>query len=402
MDIPQIDSDQVELAWMDTSTGEFFTQSSNLARRTFQEDVARISPTEIVVPQYLSRPENQSHPILTALRELDDPPIISHPHPTQQDSTSAGVFGSMARFSAVPLLSLYISETLLSHRPDLSHPLRVDGNNSMRVDRISLRALEIKQNNDGGTSGTLLSVMDKTVTAAGSRLLSDRIRSPSMSLPEINARLSVVSWMKEHRLVRDELVEHLKLLDDETRLLQKLSIGQPTAEDLLTMSRAIKVQGQIKALLESTNEKADAEASATGKHDADIEVLKLLAKDMNNFDALAESIEQSVDVKAVRAQKTRDAAAEAEADPVEESEAADTLEETGIDIWNIPDDVFRRSSKDKKVPKAAKAVPLDAAETNVPLDKNGQSPIDWGKFGDSVLTQRYVVDKTSQIRKGRC
>lgn len=379
---------------MDTSTGEFFIQTSDLSKRTFQEDIARIGPTEVVVPHFLSQEEHSNHPLLQTLRELDSPPTISHPHqaPTVISEVTAESITPDLRLSAIPLLSSYINETLLEQRPDLTHPLRVSPNNSMRVDRVSLRALEVIQNNDGGVSGTLLSVIDRTVTSAGRRLLSDRLTSPSKSIPGINGRLSLVSIVKEKRRLRDDLVEHLKQLDDETRLLQKMSIGRPTPEDLLVMAKAIRIQGQIKLLIEQAVD--EMQMSETGTMKADLAVLERLASELKNFDHLAERIESSVDSKALEAQRTRDFAAELAASQTT-SEDVEEAEDEGVDIWNIPLEVLKG--------KAAKATKIKAEDLvpAMPALKPGVSPISWGKGETSVLHPRWV--RVSPVfEKTRC
>lgn len=378
--MPDINTEQVELAWMDTSTGELFTQGSTLAKRTFQEDVARIGPTEVIVPHHLSFEQHQSHPLLVALRGLDIPPTISYPHLPKQENDAGSETEASQPFSAIPLLSSYINETLLEQRPDLSHPLRVSAANSMRVDRISLRALEVKQNNDGGTSGTLLSVIDRTVTSAGSRLLADRVTSPSKSVSEINSRLALVSIMKEHKILRDELVELLKQLDDEARLLQKLSIGKPGAEDLLLMARAIRIQGQIKALLDRSIISMEATPSSL-LLESDLAVLQALAGDLRNYDHLAARIEAAVDSKALEAQRTRDFAAELAASQATPEEV-EQAEEEGIDIWNIPyEAISSKASKSRKLK-------VENLVVEPPVTKTGTSPISWGKGETSVLHPR--------------
>lgn len=363
---------------MDTSTGELFTQASTLSKRGFHEDVARINPSEVVVPRFLAEQRYESHPVLQALREMDRPPVLSYPHSVTPEPGPQG--SSDRSLSAIPLLSTYISETLLEQSPDLTHPLRVSAHNNMRVDRVSLKALEVLHNNDEGVSGTLLSVMDRTVTSAGRRLLSDRLASPSKLVSEINSRLSLVSFFRINRRVRGELVELLKQLDDEARLLQKMSIGRPTPEDLLSMARAIRTQGQIKALLE--NAVSELVRHTRPSKASDHVVLESLAADMGNFDHLAERIEASVDLKALEAQRTRDFAAELAASQAS-LEDAEQAEEEGIDVWNIPLEVLKGKAAKPTSIKAEQLV-LDSSAV-----KDGVPPISWGKGENSVLNPRF-------------
>lgn len=376
-------SDQIELAWMDTSTGELFTQSTSLSKRTFQEDIGRISPREVVLPRYFRESVNEDHRLLQAILKLDNTPVISYPKAPSAETNNTSTL--VEPFTAVPLLASYISETLLDQHPDLDHPLRVSPDKDMRIDRISLRALEVLENNDGGTSGTLLSVMDKTVTSAGQRLLSDRLTSPSKIISEIQGRLSLVSFFKQNEAIQYNVVLLLKQLDDESRLLQKMSIGRPTAEDLLAIAKAIRVQGQIKSLIEK--EVPLLRGIYGGTDLEDIASVERLLGDLTNFDHLAAKIEASVDIKALEAQRTRDFAAEAAASQAAAGLDADmpTDADEGVDIWNIPFGVVR--GKDRRT-KSSKLQQLQ--EEQLPVEKEEMPAIAWGKMEASVLQPRLV------------
>lgn len=381
--MPTIDSEEVELAWIDTSTGELFTQGSSFRNRSLDEDLARIAPAEIVLPALLE--DNREHPIFRILDELDGSPRYSFPRsvPAIEEPIETPEAAREDGFSAIPLLSLYISQTLLEQQPDLAHPLRVRPTNTMRIDRVSLKALEIKQNNDGGRAGTLISVMDRTVTSAGMRLLSDRLTSPSKSIPEIQSRHALVDYFVKNPFLREEVIHLLHQLDDEARLLQKMSIGRPTAEDLLTMAKAIRVQIEIKKRLAEALDSADYPAPDESK-----EVLRSLVDELYPHDALASKIEVSVDIKALEAQRTKDQAAEL-ADTAPSPESVDETEEEGIDIWNVPLDVVKGKRKKKgaaEAPSEKKKV-AEAPDPPIITTKNGKvlELITWGKQETTVL-----------------
>lgn len=380
IDSPTPEMTSLELAWIDTSTGELFTQGSSLRNRILGEDIARIAPAEIVLPAYLADQQNSSHPILRALAELDTSPKVSFPVArTGKESLEAIPADPEVSFSAIPLLSSYINETLLEHRPDLTHPLRVRPANTMRIDRVSLRALEILQNNDGGRSGTLISVLDRTVTAAGTRLLSDRITSPSKSLSEVNSRLSLVAFFQQNPFLRDEVVGRLQKLDDEARLLQKLSIGRPTAEDLLIMAKAIQIQAEIKTVLVKGLEDLKGVGTALP---ADTEVLRRIVGELQPHEGLAERIEDAIDIKALEARQTRDYAAEVAATQAV-PESVDETEEEGIDVWNVPLEIVKGTKKKTATPAAMQPITKST--------KIAPEPITWGKQDMSVLRPESVL-----------
>ena len=429
VDLPDPSSEAVELAWIDTSTGEFYTQGTTTSSRTFQEDIARVMPSEVVLPEWLKLPEHREHPVMRIISELEGSPRVSHP---RKEATEAVDRSDTSSFSAIPLLSAYIRQTLLENSPDLAHPLRVRATNDMRIDHVSLRALEIKQNNEGGRTGTLLSVLDRTVTSAGQRLLGDRITAPSKSISEINARLSLLSYFKNNGYLRDQLIDRLHQLDDEARLMQKMSIGRPTAEDLLAIARAIRVQGEIKTILES-------HLAGSGRTNSqDGEIVQNTTDGLTRHAALADEIESSVDMGALEAQRARDYAAEeqlrvpsslsgdnlnagAQARDMERSEAGQSedlqeelelelQEDEGLDPWNIPLSAVSPRAKAAKaakaaaVRKAARAAKLKADKAQSALDtakkastprskstaKPPTEPINWGRIETTVMQPEWV------------
>ena len=284
-------------------------------------------------------------------------------------------------FSAIPLLSHYISQTLLEARPDLSHPLRMRPSQSMKIDRVSLKAMEIKQNNDGGSSGTLISVLDRTITSAGKRLLSDRITAPSKSIEEIESRLSLVAFFKEHTYLATEVGALLRQLDDETRLLQKMSIGRPTAEDLLLMAKSIRIQAEIKQVL-MTGLKS--KRVRERKEEADPAVTRRLIEDLTAHIEVADKIEASIDIKALEAQRIRDYASEVAATQAV-PESVDDTEEDGVDIWNVPIEILKGKKKRTK----GDSQPVEP----LPVLKSGKPApalVAWGKQEATVLRPKYV------------
>ena len=180
-------SKAVGLAWMDVSTGEFFVESSTYDG--LRDELARIGPKEIVLDKYLeSRP---SHPIRMALIEegnfvsyisSSDGSIPNHSagHGPGGDLTAVdreSLTTSISALtpletSAISLLTTFLNANLLEHMPRLSLPNREDNGGRMQIDAHTIRALEIRGGaTEGTTHGSLLSVIKRTVTSSGTRLL---------------------------------------------------------------------------------------------------------------------------------------------------------------------------------------------------------------------------------------
>ena len=181
---PQSD---IGLAWIDVSTGEFFTRSTSL--ESLKDHVARISPREVVLERgFESCP---GHPILNALQEshcaisfiseASASPAVGVTYSSEivddvvdpgLSNESSNVF-SVAEASAITALNSFLQSHLLEHAPTSLRPLREGLSQRMQIDAHTLKGLEIRESiREGGTSGSLMSSIKRTVTTSGTRLLS--------------------------------------------------------------------------------------------------------------------------------------------------------------------------------------------------------------------------------------
>lgn len=151
------------LAWIDVSTGEFFSKETNLA--SLQDELARIGPKEVVLPESIR--DDPSHPIIALLKEEA---MFYSFTPTESASDNA------AESAAIVLLSSYLRNNLLENAPSLESPTHETDSTLMQIDAHTIKSLEIREASYiGGTKGTLVSVIRRTTTDSGSRLLSRRL-----------------------------------------------------------------------------------------------------------------------------------------------------------------------------------------------------------------------------------
>lgn len=177
------------LAWLDLSTGHFFTQSTNIS--SLSSILSRVSPREVILDQGLrSRPDHGLSSILAEDRyvityapigdrrlELEDwTPMLESELP--QDSRQAF---TKEEVSAGSLLLQYVKDRLQGMSMKLQPPLRHENMHIMNIDKNTLRALEIKQTiRDGFFRGSLLHAIRRTVTKSGARLLNEWLsKSPN-------------------------------------------------------------------------------------------------------------------------------------------------------------------------------------------------------------------------------
>ena len=111
------------------------------------------------------------------------------------------------------------------------------GSEFMVLDSTSLRNLEVMRSfRTGDTKGTLLSVLDRTRTAMGSRLMRNWIQHPLVDIGVINNRLDVVSIMNEDLFLRADLKDGLKTVSDLERIVMRFNLGRASARDLQALS----------------------------------------------------------------------------------------------------------------------------------------------------------------------
>ncbi len=123
--------------------------------------------------------------------------------------------------------------------------------NSVLIDGITRRNLEIDINLSGGTNNTLISVLDECTTPMGSRLLKRWLHTPIRDLEEIQARQTVVAELKDKHLY-DLLGEPIKKVGDLERILSRLALRSASPRDLLRLRFAMETIPDINQLLSTT------------------------------------------------------------------------------------------------------------------------------------------------------
>lgn len=174
------------LAWLDLSTGHFFTQSSTFA--SLSTILSRVCPREIVLDKDLEA--QPTHDIFAVLAE--DRNLITYAQPGEAQTLEdwspmleseipaqlAGEF-TTEEVSAGSILLHYVRDRLQGLNMKLQAPLRYESMQVMNIDRNSMRALEIKQTiRDGVFRGSLLHAIRRTVTQSGARLLNEWLSKP--------------------------------------------------------------------------------------------------------------------------------------------------------------------------------------------------------------------------------
>ncbi|KAI1661421.1 muts domain V-domain-containing protein [Daldinia decipiens] len=252
----------IGLAWIDVSTGQFYTQSTTVT--SLASILSRVGPREVVVDQVLE--SQRDHQLFSVLAE-DKHLVTFSPHtgflplsewsPMLESDISTQIAQGFSpdEVHAGSLLLQYVRDRLQGLSMKLQPPLRYDSMSVMFIDKSTMRSLEIKQTiRDGTFRGSLLHAVRKTVTKGGARLLNAWLSAPSTSLETIKARQDLVKHFIQNSDLRDELVTLLRRSHDSQRLVQKFAVGRGDPDDLIALGNTIRATQDIVSLLESSEE----------------------------------------------------------------------------------------------------------------------------------------------------
>lgn len=262
----------IGLAWIDVSTGQFYTQSTTV--QSLGSILSRVGPREVVVDEILeSQGDHQLFSVLAEDKHLitfaphsEDLPLSAWgpmlesdiPAQTARDFTADEV-------RAGSLLLQYVRDRLQGLSMKLQPPLRYASMAVMSIDKATMRSLEIKQTiRDGAFRGSLLHSVRRTVTKGGARLLNAWLSAPSTSLETIKARQDLVEYFIQSPDLRDEIVLLLRRSHDSQRLVQKFALGRGDPDDLIALANTIRATQDIVSILEAAGE---LNQSATGAED---------------------------------------------------------------------------------------------------------------------------------------
>jgi len=245
---------KVGIATIDISTGEFWLTELE-DECSLGNEIERVRPAEIVIPESLSL--DWECEVGCAISRYDDyyfeyknayTALINHFGVISLDGF--GCAGLKAGISAAGAVISYLRDTqkrILSHIKPLKTLFVSD---YMVVDSVTVRNLEIFANiRDGTQRGTLISVLDKTLTGMGSRLLKKSLRYPLLDVDEIRSRQEVIKEFFDDILLREALKDAFSEIFDIERIISRVAYGNAKGRDLILLRRSLEQINAIQDLL---------------------------------------------------------------------------------------------------------------------------------------------------------
>jgi DNA mismatch repair protein MutS len=247
---------ELALAWLDMSTGDFSVQAT--APAGLSAALARLDPGELILSdRLLARPE-----LFELLNEWKD---ALTPQPAVRFDSESGRrrleayyrvkaldgFGSFGRaeLAAAGALLDYVELTQKGKLPRLGALQQTRPGTVLEIDPATRRNLELAQTLAGERRGSLLSVIDRTVSAGGARLLAAHLAAPLTDPEAIGRRLDMVQFFATDERLRDGLRAVLRQAPDLERALSRLALGRGGPRDLAAVRDGLAAAAELVAAL---------------------------------------------------------------------------------------------------------------------------------------------------------
>lgn len=248
---------EASVSWIDISTGSFYI--SSITPEKLGSELTRLSPSEILLSENLA----QAHRGLAeefgiSVTELGNSAFDSSSARERlkkifnvETVDGLGTF-NRAELSSMGAIIEYLQITQKGKLPMLSRPRRELNSSFMTIDTATRKNLELTKGlSSGNKSGSLLSVIDHTLTSGGARLLEKRVSAPSTNLDEIEKRLNGLDFMIADPSLSSSLRSELRKVPDLDRALSRISLERAGPRDLVAIRNGLLQSSIISKILSS-------------------------------------------------------------------------------------------------------------------------------------------------------
>lgn len=254
------------LAFCDVSTGEF--AATEVLEKNLLEQIETINPAEILIPK-------KNKEAVFKLLNINTGPLYDGEAPkytitkvddwvfnldyanellTNQFGTQSlkgfGIDDMKEGVIAAGCVMNYLNETQKSKLEHIKKIYKYNYTDYIILDPSTKRNLEITASiSEGGREGTLISILDRTQTPMGGRLLKKWVSRPLKRKEQIEKRLNAVKDFFDNKGLRKSVIENLKSIADLERLLSKVATGKAVPRDIVQLKISLKNVAAVKKLL---------------------------------------------------------------------------------------------------------------------------------------------------------
>jgi len=260
--------DSIGLAWLELSTGRFLV--TDIEPQHLQDELTRINPAECLIPEGAETScllNTGEGPLLTRrppwsfARDECRRLLLDHFGTTTLDGFDLDA--SSPGITAAGALLQYVQET---QKSSLGHITRLEPyrrGTTLIIDETTRRSLELTTTlREGRREGSLLAVIDETVTPMGARLLAEQLSSPLCDIDAINRRLDAIEELFGDAMLCRDLRQQLQPTYDLQRLTARIATGRASPRDLACLARTLSLLPKLKAKLAGRSSSRLAELEA--------------------------------------------------------------------------------------------------------------------------------------------
>jgi len=244
--------EELGTAWLDISTGAFHTAA--IARAELGAALARLEPAEAVVAPELAEDAELARRLAGRIAARLVPRDAARAVREAYGVATLDGFGRFAEaeLAAAALALSYVRETQAGATPRLDPPKPGEAASGvLALDAATRRSLELLRDGRGGTEATLLSAVDRTLTAAGARELASRLACPLASLAPIAARHDAVAFLLGEEGARGAIRAALKGAPDMARALARLALDRFAPRDLGAIRLGLDLSARLAAAVDA-------------------------------------------------------------------------------------------------------------------------------------------------------
>ena len=244
------------LVFSDVSTGEVIwdrVPQDNISQ--IYDSLSMYRPAEIIVPEGTILPQSIVDFIHNQFNNVVFSPFASFESVEHACKLANNHFQDMGLMeedvlAALGFMLLYLQDVIKTEIAHINYVHQMDVGNRLILDTSSLRHLEITHNlRDGGVKGTLLEVLDRTLTPMGARLLKQWLESPLTDMSTIQRRQVAVSELISRNGERCEIQSYLDRIYDFERIVGRIETGSVSPRDFTSLRESLQVLPHIKNLL---------------------------------------------------------------------------------------------------------------------------------------------------------
>jgi DNA mismatch repair protein MutS len=254
--------DVAGISYCDISTGEFQVYETSAIK--VAEQIETINPAEILIAKKQRDdiiPLTERMNLNPKISRIDDW-IFNFDYATDllkeqfktQNLKGFGIEKLNTGIIAAGTILHYLKETQKSNLGHLTKISLYNPSEYMYLDLSTKRNLEILYTmQEGSREGSLISVLDKTKTAMGARLLKRWVNAPLRNKEQIEKRLECVEDFYKNKTLRENLQNEFREIGDLERLISKVSTGRANPRELVYLKNSIKKVPLLKQLLDQSN-----------------------------------------------------------------------------------------------------------------------------------------------------